>query len=97
MIRRPPRSTLDRSSAASDVYKRQFLYSLASVPAFSTRFILKYKIGVILCLGYRKISAHRKLYYCLTGILSVCEVLSCVRRSACLSKVRNIALYIWCM
>src|SRR5678810_960146 len=27
MIRRPPRSTLDRSSAASDVYKRQDLYS----------------------------------------------------------------------
>ena len=25
MIRRPPRSTLDRSSAASDVYKRQEL------------------------------------------------------------------------
>ena len=25
MIRRPPRSTLDRSSAASDVYKRQTL------------------------------------------------------------------------
>src|SRR5678815_4321680 len=27
MIRRPPRSTLDRSSAASDVYKRQVLDS----------------------------------------------------------------------
>src|SRR5678816_2492451 len=27
MIRRPPRSTLDRSSAASDVYKRQPLLS----------------------------------------------------------------------
>src|SRR5678815_4348875 len=27
MIRRPPRSTLDRSSAASDVYKRQFLFT----------------------------------------------------------------------
>ena len=27
MIRRPPRSTLDRSSAASDVYKRQVLAS----------------------------------------------------------------------
>src|SRR5678815_5916672 len=27
MIRRPPRSTLDRSSAASDVYKRQVLSS----------------------------------------------------------------------
>ena len=26
MIRRPPRSTLDRSSAASDVYKRQVEY-----------------------------------------------------------------------
>ena len=26
MIRRPPRSTLDRSSAASDVYKRQDIY-----------------------------------------------------------------------
>ena len=25
MIRRPPRSTLDRSSAASDVYKRQIV------------------------------------------------------------------------
>ena len=29
MIRRPPRSTLDRSSAASDVYKRQFVSSYA--------------------------------------------------------------------
>ena len=28
MIRRPPRSTLDRSSAASDVYKRQGLLSV---------------------------------------------------------------------
>ena len=26
MIRRPPRSTLDRSSAASDVYKRQIYF-----------------------------------------------------------------------
>ena len=41
MIRRPPRSTLDRSSAASDVYKRQVLeqpfafvyeYVIANVP-----------------------------------------------------------------
>src|SRR5678815_1617552 len=29
MIRRPPRSTLDRSSAASDVYKRQVLQDVA--------------------------------------------------------------------
>ena len=31
MIRRPPRSTLDRSSAASDVYKRQILYDALSI------------------------------------------------------------------
>src|SRR5678815_1300835 len=30
MIRRPPRSTLDRSSAASDVYKRQLLEGLGA-------------------------------------------------------------------
>ena len=30
MIRRPPRSTLDRSSAASDVYKRQIFGSLVT-------------------------------------------------------------------
>ncbi|WP_460379342.1 hypothetical protein [Staphylococcus aureus] len=36
MIRRPPRSTRVRSSAASDVYKRQlFMYSTSDVkPAF---------------------------------------------------------------
>ena len=32
MIRRPPRSTLDRSSAASDVYKRQALHAAAGGP-----------------------------------------------------------------
>ena len=31
MIRRPPRSTLDRSSAASDVYKRQDIQPHAPV------------------------------------------------------------------
>ena len=39
MIRRPPRSTLDRSSAASDVYKRQEFIPVQS--------ILKYNNGVI--------------------------------------------------
>src|SRR5678815_1652353 len=34
MIRRPPRSTLDRSSAASDVYKRQ-LFERAADDAFA--------------------------------------------------------------
>ena len=31
MIRRPPRSTQSRSSAASDVYKRQILYDTKTV------------------------------------------------------------------
>ena len=34
MIRRPPRSTLDRSSAASDVYKRQAENVLAAPGVF---------------------------------------------------------------
>ena len=33
MIRRPPRSTLDRSSAASDVYKRQVVADYDVDPA----------------------------------------------------------------
>src|SRR5678810_302383 len=33
MIRRPPRSTLDRSSAASDVYKRQHEYDVVVIGA----------------------------------------------------------------
>src|SRR5678815_1504907 len=36
MIRRPPRSTLDRSSAASDVYKRQTLNCAGSGPNAKT-------------------------------------------------------------
>ena len=32
MIRRPPRSTLDRSSAASDVYKRQHQLDVGGEP-----------------------------------------------------------------
>src|SRR5678809_944215 len=34
MIRRPPRSTLDRSSAASDVYKRQLLCGARAMGEF---------------------------------------------------------------
>ena len=36
MIRRPPRSTLDRSSAASDVYKRQGFAFVARQQRIST-------------------------------------------------------------
>ena len=39
MIRRPPRSTLDRSSAASDVYKRQVTVSVTLPPALHVAFV----------------------------------------------------------
>ena len=37
MIRRPPRSTLDRSSAASDVYKRQVYWWYHVAPLVTVR------------------------------------------------------------
>src|SRR5678815_2244854 len=52
MIRRPPRSTLDRSSAASDVYKRQVLSQpmggaqLAEFPSFWVN-ILENDAGIL--------------------------------------------------
>ena len=45
MIRRPPRSTLDRSSAASDVYKRQALNE--AVPAGAARLRIRTFAGEI--------------------------------------------------
>ena len=42
MIRRPPRSTLDRSSAASDVYKRQAMF----YPDDNTQAILATEMGI---------------------------------------------------
>ena len=42
MIRRPPRSTLDRSSAASDVYKRQpVIYALSKATKTESKSIIK--------------------------------------------------------
>ena len=40
MMRRPPRSTLDRSSAASDVYKRQVYVFMAEVALGKGKVIL---------------------------------------------------------
>ena len=54
MIRRPPRSTLDRSSAASDVYKRQdleaartqlFEWAASALSENERRFLLSIKHG----------------------------------------------------
>ena len=40
MIRQPPRSTLDRSSAASDVYKRQLKNFISPNPSTLNKIIL---------------------------------------------------------
>eukprot|EP00658_Telonema_sp_P-2_P049234 TRINITY_DN37434_c0_g1_i1.p1 TRINITY_DN37434_c0_g1~~TRINITY_DN37434_c0_g1_i1.p1 ORF type:complete len:158 (+),score=14.47 TRINITY_DN37434_c0_g1_i1:89-562(+) len=42
MIRRPPRSTLSSSSAASDVYKRQILYILNNTLGTTGRLTVEY-------------------------------------------------------
>ena len=66
MIRRPPRSTLDRSSAASDVYKRQG-YNMANLrcAVFGTGFWSLYQIpawhevgGVDIAVSYTHLRAH---------------------------------------
>ena len=67
MIRRPPRSTLDRSSAASDVYKRQHLKGLVldfrndpggfldAAVAISTAFLPE---NVTVAVSYTHLRAH---------------------------------------
>src|SRR5678809_370547 len=48
MIRRPPRSTLDRSSAASDVYKRWIVDNIPlAVNAFSPRVGLGFGVSLL--------------------------------------------------
>src|SRR5678816_3392799 len=57
MIRRPPRSTLDRSSAASDVYKRQVLFSVTTATG-ATRWDQAEIVVQSLRTGARKVVWH---------------------------------------
>ena len=60
MIRRPPKSTLDRSSAASDVYKRQILYlffhcgvsKLDIAPVLTISELNKKVVSLLLFIGF---------------------------------------------
>ena len=45
MMRRPPRSTLDRSSAASDVYKRQVPDARQQPAGCRTEELRRYRLG----------------------------------------------------
>src|SRR5678816_2222028 len=64
MIRRPPRSTLDRSSAASDVYKRQFVSCVGlgvatdGSPAEESR-LVRLVVHTAAHEGTRGVGAHR--------------------------------------
>ena len=66
MIRRPPRSTLDRSSAASDVYKRQIhhVFNLPRVPAGAYQLLVKtdaneeVREGSLNAVSYTHLRAH---------------------------------------
>src|SRR5678809_1642134 len=83
MIRRPPRSTLDRSSAASDVYKRQLFeiyfkdpfvaYAyLASIPFFVALYqafkVLGY-IGQNKAFSQATVKALRTIKFCALTII----------------------------
>eukprot|EP00826_Nyctotherus_ovalis_P041304 TRINITY_DN4138_c0_g1_i11.p2 TRINITY_DN4138_c0_g1~~TRINITY_DN4138_c0_g1_i11.p2 ORF type:complete len:124 (+),score=36.41 TRINITY_DN4138_c0_g1_i11:25-372(+) len=49
MIRRPPRSTLDRSSAASDVYKRQVFNSSLLLSTLLPALIFSFLFSIQAC------------------------------------------------
>ena len=48
MIRLPPRSTLDRSSAASDVYKRQAMFLTLGLLVFPSRLVPIIGVGLLI-------------------------------------------------
>ena len=57
MIRRPPRSTLDRSSAASDVYKRQalaFQNNTLQLKVDDSTEVLRYNKATVKVLSHEK-------------------------------------------
>ena len=88
MIRRPPRSTLDRSSAASDVYKRQELLISAKHDKYSNASWTKIYSGVptdfiengLLTVSYTHLRAHE------TVLDIVCRLLLEKKKLRCNKK-----------
>src|SRR5450756_1839399 len=68
MIRRPPRSTQSRSSAASDVYKRQAPYNLSVIQDLRGRFLNKYQVYGYLYTNYWSQCTHRMITGLYTNI-----------------------------
>ena len=88
MIRRPPRSTLDRSSAASDVYKRQRWPSTYSVPNSSAYSLMRPRRTFLRFLTHSSFSA---VSY--THLRAHETVLDLVCRLLLEKKKTNVALY----
>ena len=76
MIRRPPRSTQSRSSAASDVYKRQFMSKIIFFYVFAINLLMlistfienKYAVGDSLA-AYYIYTSHDKANKIYNGLL----------------------------
>src|SRR5678816_2738660 len=64
MIRRPPRSTLDRSSAASDVYKRQVYNHTGEGNQLGPMLCFR---GIDNAAYYRLVEKNRRYYMDYTG------------------------------
>src|SRR5665648_573658 len=89
MIRRPPRSTLSSSSAASDVYKRQggHIPGAFSIPLFDDS--QRAEVGTI----YKK---EGNLKAVMAGIdLAAPEMSSKLRRALCLSADGRLLVHCW--
>ena len=75
MIRRPPRSTRKESSAASDVYKRQYIYILEWTRALNAREVSWIRARVFWAYWLRKTFCQFVVSSCLWS----CLLLSCLR------------------
>ena len=85
MIRRPPRSTLDRSSAASDVYKRQVYCRLVFVVIPSSDLITFLLIQVSVKSGEGQ-SSPRRIFFTMT-LPSSNVIVKKIRRGELLSLI----------
>src|SRR5678809_1716325 len=70
MIRRPPRSTLDRSSAASDVYKRQLIDCPPNLGLLTVN-------GLVAADGV--IIPVQTQYYAMKGLTNLVKVINTIR------------------
>eukprot|EP01015_Nassula_variabilis_P036289 TRINITY_DN932_c0_g1_i5.p3 TRINITY_DN932_c0_g1~~TRINITY_DN932_c0_g1_i5.p3 ORF type:complete len:110 (+),score=25.36 TRINITY_DN932_c0_g1_i5:2-331(+) len=81
MIRRPPRSTQSRSSAASDVYKRQAFVSVSPFVQLSE-------------LVGRTQQLHLFCMDKFVGLLVFCKILACLNQML-INSLRQIQLNTW--